>query len=258
MRLLVIQHEPDKGLGLLEAPLREAGAELDICFAGQDPLELTGHAGVIALPGVANPVDDTEAVSATRSALRAALDRDLPTLGICLGAELLAEAANSRTARCQAEYGFWPVELTDDAAHDALLAGLPPRFEAFQAHGFSAELPEGAVALAQSERALQAFRLGEHAWGLQFHPEASKQMIAYWLLTLGHVMEREGADLPEIEAQARREVSVSSMRAAGIARRFVGAVRSAGGDGTATGKGKDRNGGNTREQAHPRHRGADR
>ena len=136
MRLLVIQHEPDKGLGLLEAPLREAGAELDICFAGQDPLGLTAHAGVIALPGVANPVDDTEAVTATRSTLRDALDRDLPILGICLGAELLAEAANAKTAKCQAEYGFWAVSLTTDAAHDALLADLPHRFEAFQAHGF--------------------------------------------------------------------------------------------------------------------------
>ena len=67
--LLVIQHESDKGLGVLEAPLRQAGAELDICLTDRDRIELAEHSGVIALPGTANPVDDTEAVSLTRSIL---------------------------------------------------------------------------------------------------------------------------------------------------------------------------------------------
>ncbi len=165
MRLLVIQHDSDKGLGLLEAPLRNAAAELDICFAGRDPLAITDHSGVMALPGLANPHDDTEAVSATRSCLRDALDRDLPVLGICLGAELLAEAAGAETARCQAEYGYWPVSLTTDGVADPLLSGLPSGFEAFQAHAFAAALPDGAVALAHSEHALQAFRVGSRGMG---------------------------------------------------------------------------------------------
>jgi len=226
MRLLVIQHDGDKGLGLLEAPLREAGAELDIRFAGREPVEVTDHAGVIALPGLANPVDDAEAISVTRSSLGDALDRDLPVLGICLGAELLAEAAGGRTAACYAEYGYWQVSLTDNATEDPLLAGLPAQFEAFQAHSYAAELPDGAVALAHSEYALQAFRIRARAWGLQFHPEASEEMIAGWLATIGHVMERQGVQLSDVAAQAKREMAVWSQRAAWIAHRFVEVVHS--------------------------------
>src|SRR5271165_2562216 len=140
MRLLVIQHDPDKGLGLLIEPLRSAGADLDVRFAGRDTLAVTDHAGVIALPGLANPVDSTEAVSATRRTLSDALERELPVLGICLGAELLAQAAGAKAVACHAEYGYWPVSLTGEGMADPLLADLPTQFEAFQAHAYAAEI----------------------------------------------------------------------------------------------------------------------
>jgi len=200
MRLLVIQHDPDKGLGLLAEPLRSAGADLDVRFAGRDPLAVTDHAGVIALPGLANPDDSTEAVSMTRSTLADALERDLPVLGICLGAELLGEAAGAKAIACRAEYGYWPVSLTGEGVADPLLSDMPAQFEAFQAHAYAVELPDKSVALAHSEHSLQGFRIGNRAWGLQFHPEASKQMIDRWLGTIGHVMERQGARLDDIPA----------------------------------------------------------
>ena len=65
----------------------------------------------IALPGLADPDENTEAVTSTRAVLRDALARDLPVLGICLGAELLAEAAGARTRRCEPEFGFHPLTL---------------------------------------------------------------------------------------------------------------------------------------------------
>jgi GMP synthase-like glutamine amidotransferase len=219
--LLVIQHEPDKGLGVLEAPLRLAGAELDIRFAGRDPLEIADHVGVIALPGAANPVDATAAVSATRSSLRDALDRELPILGICLGAELLAEAAGGKTFPCRAEFGYWPVSLTDQGAIDPILTGLPARFEAFQAHGYAAELPHEAIALAHSENVLQAFRIGSCVWGVQFHPEPTVDMITSWIRAFGPVMEGHGVNLENLAAQAQRDVPVWSGLGGGIAQRFV-------------------------------------
>ena len=104
MRILVIQHDADKGLGLFTPPL--ASHELDIQFAGHGEIGLSGHGAVIALPGVANPDDATDAVDATRDVLREALQQGLPILGICLGAELLAEAAGGVTGRCRRSGGI--------------------------------------------------------------------------------------------------------------------------------------------------------
>ncbi len=112
MRILVIQHDADKGLGLFVRPLAEAAQELDVQFAGHGELELAGHSAVIALPGIANPDDETLAVTATRDVLREALRQELPILGICLGAELLAEAAGAATRPCRPEWGYWEVSLT--------------------------------------------------------------------------------------------------------------------------------------------------
>ena len=131
-----------------------------------------------------------------------------------------------RAVACRAEYGYWPVSLTGEGVADPLLSDLPSQFEAFQAHAFAVELPANSVALAHSEHSLQGFRIGSRAWGLQFHPEASKQMIDGWLGTIGHVMERQGARLGDIAAQAKQEADVWSHRAMGIAHRFVDAVSS--------------------------------
>ena len=226
MRILVIQHDPDKGLGILEDPLRATGAELDVRFAGTDPVSLDGHDALIALPGIANPPDPTEAVAVTRASLAGALEGGVPVLGICLGAELLAEAAGARSFACRAEYGYHPVTLTEEGSADALLNGLPAIFEAFQAHGYAAELPDGAVALARSAHALQAFRIKDRAWGLQFHPEPTEHMINTWLDTIGDAWERQGVRLKEVSAQAGRDVPAWLPLAAGIAQRFVRIARS--------------------------------
>lgn len=223
MRFLVIQHDADKGLGLLAAPLRDAGVEVDIRMAGRDPVELGDHAAVVALPGLADPVDDTIAVEATRAALQAALQRNLPTLGICLGAELLAEAAGAPVRPCPVEYGYCRLSLEPAAWSDPLLGSLPAEFEAFQAHGFGFELPRGAVPLARSERALQAFRL-ENAWGLQFHPEPTVEMLESWIRTIEADMRRNGSVPAEVAYRARQQVPVWAERAWQIARGFAKAV----------------------------------
>jgi GMP synthase (glutamine-hydrolysing) len=105
MRILVIQHDADKGLGLFERPLEDASLALDVRFAGQEEVEPADHAAVIALPGVANPDENSLAVTATRAALQEALRRGVPALGICLGAELLAQAAGATSSPCPVEWG---------------------------------------------------------------------------------------------------------------------------------------------------------
>jgi GMP synthase (glutamine-hydrolysing) len=114
--------------------------------------------------------------------LQRLLDVRRPVLGICLGAQLLAKAAHAAVGPAvEAEIGWYPVELTEEALDDPLLGGLPPRFDAFQWHYYTYGLPAGAVELARSTVCTQAFRLGDSAWGVQFHPEVTLEQVESWL-----------------------------------------------------------------------------
>jgi len=109
------------------------------------------------------------------------LDLHVPLLGVCLGAQLIAKATHAAVLRSpEPEVGWVEVELTDDAADDPVLSRLPPRFDAFQWHFYTYELPAGAVELARSRLCTQAFRLGDAAWGIQFHAEVTRPQIAGW------------------------------------------------------------------------------
>jgi GMP synthase (glutamine-hydrolysing) len=113
--------------------------------------------------------------------LQRLLDTHVPTLGVCLGVQLLARAAHAPVMpAAQPEIGWHHVELTAAAAHDAVLGSLPRRFDAFQWHYYTYGVPAGAVELGRSRCCTQAFRLGKAAWGVQFHPEVTAQQIERW------------------------------------------------------------------------------
>jgi GMP synthase (glutamine-hydrolysing) len=114
--------------------------------------------------------------------LRRVLDLHLPMLGVCLGAQLIAKASHAPIGpSSEPEIGWFEVELTDEAAGDPVLRGLPARFHAFQWHYYTYGLPAGAVELARSSVCTQAFRLGELVWGIQFHAEVTSHQIEGWL-----------------------------------------------------------------------------
>jgi GMP synthase-like glutamine amidotransferase len=114
--------------------------------------------------------------------LRTLIEGPRPTLGICLGSQLLARAAGAWVGPLPVpEIGWSEVELTDAGAADPVLSALPHRFEALQWHHYAHELPDGGVALAHSDASLQGFRLGESCWGVQFHPEVTEPQLDRWL-----------------------------------------------------------------------------
>ena len=114
--------------------------------------------------------------------LQRLLDRHVPVLGVCLGAQLLAKAASAPVGlSSKPEVGWFEIELTDEGRDDPVLGSLPPRFEAFQWHFYTHGLPAGAVELARSRVCTQAFRLGESAWGVQFHPEVTAEQVEGWI-----------------------------------------------------------------------------
>jgi GMP synthase-like glutamine amidotransferase len=182
---LVIQHVEPEGPSVLGDVLVSAGVQLQICrvFAGDAvPTSCDGLAGLVVMGGPMSAASDVgfPTRQAELGLLRQAPEIGLPTLGICLGAQLLALAAGGRVLAGDRgpEIGWGDVELTPDAAEDALLAGLPGRMRVLHWHGDTYELSPGAHRLAGSANyPQQAFRVGPSAWGLQFHLEVDAATV---------------------------------------------------------------------------------
>jgi GMP synthase (glutamine-hydrolysing) len=180
--LLAIQHVP------WETPHRI----LDACgalhvqtakpLAGQPLPAHDEVAGAVVMGGPMNvdEVDRFPGLAAEREWLEEALRRQLPLLGICFGAQLLARAMGAAVRPGERpEVGFAPVQVHD--AGDPLLGGLAPGGAVLHWHGDVFDLPEGATSLASSEwTEHQAFRRG-NAWGVLFHPEADFALVEAWL-----------------------------------------------------------------------------
>jgi len=114
--------------------------------------------------------------------IKKALEEKIPILGICLGAQLLAKACGARiTKNAKKEIGWCEIELTKQGAADPFFQGIEKSFETFEWHEDTFEVPRGGELLAKSETCKnQAFRFGENAYGLQFHPEVTGVMIDEW------------------------------------------------------------------------------
>jgi GMP synthase (glutamine-hydrolysing) len=185
VNVLSITHGGDAGMELFGPLVIEAGHRLDEwSFEQGEPPPLDTYDAVLVFGGFMHPDQDD-----LHPWLRDELDwlgeligRPQPTLGICLGSELLAQAAGAWVGRLPVpEIGWGEVELTDAAAADPVFSALPSQFEGLLWHHYAHDLPEGAVALAHSAASLQAFRLGERCWGVQFHPEVTEPQLGRWI-----------------------------------------------------------------------------
>jgi GMP synthase (glutamine-hydrolysing) len=182
MRVLSVVHQHDAGPGVFA----DAGAELvQWVPAEAAPPDPAGFDAAMVFGGSMN-VDEEDAhawLGDEKHLIRSLLERRTPILGVCLGSQLLAEAAGADPRRAaRPEIGWHAVELTDEGRDDPLLSALPERFEAFQWHSYEAPLPPGAVPLARSPVCLQAYRLaGAAAWGIQFHAEVDEGIVRSWL-----------------------------------------------------------------------------
>jgi GMP synthase-like glutamine amidotransferase len=117
-----------------------------------------------------------------KSLISRVVEMNIPYLGICLGGQLLAAALGAKVAANRwEELGTLTVALTEEGKADRLLGGIAGQFDTFQWHHDSFDIPAGAILLATSTACPhQAFRVGESAWGLQFHPEVTEQIIRDW------------------------------------------------------------------------------
>jgi len=187
VRVLAVVHQRDAGPGVFAEAIAEAGAQLDqwtLAERSQPPSDPLGYDAVLVLGGAMN-VDEGERhgwLAEEVALLEELLARQVPTLGLCLGGQLLAAAAGSEPRRAaRPEIGWHRVEVTPEGEDDPLVGPLAPSFEALQWHSYEFPLPPGGVPLARSEVCLQACRLGKRDWALQFHPEVSRADALHWV-----------------------------------------------------------------------------
>src|SRR5579859_432528 len=187
--VLVVQPDESDPPARLGDWLLEAGAALDVrraWLASELPQSLDGADALIVLGGDMGALDDRDHpwLAEVRSLLRTAVAAQLPTLGVCLGAQLLAAANGGRVERnpLGPEYGAQLIAKRGAAANDPLFGPLPITPDVMQWHVDAiTALPPGAIQLASSPGCdVQAFRLGRLAWGVQFHIETTPQIVRDW------------------------------------------------------------------------------
>lgn len=192
-RCLVVQHAEPEGPGAVGRALDAAGVVLDVrrVHAGDEvPVTVADVDGVVVMGGPVSAHLDNGFPTrrAELDLLRAALGEGVPTLGVCLGAQLLALAAGGDVFPGEAgpEIGWGPVHLADTARADPLFHGLPAELTVLHWHGDTFELPGDAMLLASNETyRAQAFRAGAAAWGIQFHVEVDEDHVAGFVAAFG-------------------------------------------------------------------------
>jgi GMP synthase (glutamine-hydrolysing) len=218
VRALSIVHELDAGAGVVgefptwvpsQAPPPADGSDALMIFGGSMHVDQNdGH-----------PWLDPE-----KEFIREALERGTPILGVCLGSQLLAEAAGAQPYRIpEPEIGWYDIEITGAGAADPLLGPLAPSVELFEWHHYAAPLPPGAVELARTPACVQAFRIeGKPAWGLQFHAEVTRENLWSWLDAWDNAEASATSFDPErIRAASEGRIEEQNEVGRGIAERFL-------------------------------------
>lgn len=219
MRILVLQHHVAEHPGIFRDFMAGDGIAWDaVQLQDGDPVPALDAYDALWVMG--GPMDVWEEdrhpwfVPEKACIREAVFDRRLPFLGCCLGHQLLAEVAGGQCRpMAMPEVGILEVELTGDGRVDPLLAGIDTRFRALQWHGVAVtELPPDVVILARSAACpIQAIRVGDRAWGLQYHVEVTDSTVDEWAAIPEYadaLQQAPGDDpLSALRAEAARNMS---------------------------------------------------
>ncbi|MFE7278352.1 methyltransferase domain-containing protein [Streptomyces sp. NPDC057623] len=225
--VLVVQHAPHEGPYAIGTALAAAGLPVRVCrtWAGDPvPESPTGLAALVVMGGPTAAYEDFAGRSAELALLRSALEAEVPVLGVCLGAQLLAMAAGgaARPGGGQ-QIGWEEVRTTSAAPADPLFVEVPERLRVLHWHGDPVDLPAGATVLASCDRyRAQAFRIGASAWGLRFHLEADKAAVDAFAAAFPD----EAATAPDLRESAPAELAALAPHRDSVFERFAALVAS--------------------------------
>jgi GMP synthase (glutamine-hydrolysing) len=209
MRILCVHHEAPLRGGLYDDVIAGAGHEIVrwAPFAGEPSPQPGDADAIVVYGGAVHPdADGTDPWLAGEVALiERALDEEVPLLGICLGAQLIARAAGAWVGPAGAsEVGWYRVEPTAAGLSDPVVGTLAGPTYGFEWHHYTYAVPHGATELARSERATQGFRLGDRTWAVQFHPEVTREMVHEWS---GLAPEQVDGDVAKMRAETDRRIA---------------------------------------------------
>ena len=188
MKILFIKHIDIEGPGTMGEFLDKKGFEYEIINIFDNialPDDPRQYGAIIILGGPMNVYEENEYpyLKDEDIFIKSALQKGVPMLGLCLGAQLISKATGAKVRKAaEKEIGWFKADLTDDGKNDPLFNGLKSSIDVFQWHGDTFDIPDKGVHLASSEVCKnQAFMCNNNVYGLQFHLEVTKDMVREWL-----------------------------------------------------------------------------
>lgn len=177
--VLVIQNARLEGTGTIGELLQSDGFSIQTILAKKEKIPPLNHELVLVLGAPESANDDLQYLKDEMALIKEAVQKNIPTLGICLGSQLMAKALGAKVyPGPKKEIGFYHDVVYDEKS--SLFSGIKSPFTVFHWHGDTFDIPPGAHRLAHSESYNQAFRYGT-AVGLQFHLEVDSDIIQSWL-----------------------------------------------------------------------------
>jgi GMP synthase (glutamine-hydrolysing) len=206
--ILVIQNIECERLGSLANLFELDGFNLTILNSQSNliPTDLTSYSGIIILGGPMSVYDNYVFLKNEQKLIKKAVDMNIPTLGICLGSQLIAEAMGGKVYPGNLkEIGWHDIEITENGSRNIFNGITTLKNTVFQWHGDTYELPKSATILAKSDAYIQAFRI-KTAIGIQFHIEVDESMIEEWLKVYSKEVSDLNLDKSEILSPEKMQV----------------------------------------------------
>lgn len=177
--VLVIQNARLEGPGTIGELLQSDGFSIQTILAKKEKIPPLDHAMILVLGAPESANDDLQYLKDEMALIKEAVQKNIPTLGICLGSQLMAKALGAKVyPGPKKEIGFYHDVVSDEKS--SLFSRIKSPFTVFHWHGDTFDIPHGAQRLAHSESYHQAFRYGS-AVGLQFHLEVNSDIVQSWL-----------------------------------------------------------------------------